>query len=235
MLVDPASAITDLLLGLVALGLWWSLGRTWTTGAWRATFAWIAASALLGAVYHGWIGSELSWSAAAWAPIGATLVLGLGCLLAASAEDTGVGRWCWALPAGGLVAYAALVIAGVSGPAALGLAAGATMAAVVVVWVRAARARHPLAPTALAAIVASALAGAVVPAVAASAPAVDAGAAYHVAQIPGLALLYLVAARRPLAVRRPRLAKGHLRSGRRRAGNGRPPGGVAAGASDPPR
>jgi len=219
----------------VALGLWWSLRRAGTTAAWRGTFAWIAASALLGAAYHAWIGSELSWSAAAWAPIGATLVLGLGFLLAASAEDTGVGRWCWALPAAGLVAYAVLAIVGVAGLAALGVAAGATMAAVVVVWLRAARARHPLAPTALAAIVASALAGAVVPAVAAIAPAVDAAAVYHVAQIPGLVLLYLVASRRPLGSRRQGLSPGEPRSGRRPAGSAGVPGGVAAGASDPPR
>jgi hypothetical protein len=234
-LLEPASAITDLLLGLAALGLWRSLRRRGASWAWRATFASIGASALLGAAYHAWVGADAAWSQAGWAPVGALLVLGLGFLLVASAQDTGVGRWTWALPAAGLVAYAALAVGGVAGVAALGVAASPTMLAVVVVWVRAARARHPLAPTALAAIAASALAGALVPMVAAVAPDVDGGAVYHVAQIPGLVLLYCVAVRRPLRVGRSELSAARRPSGGRRAVGDASREGATAGASDPRR
>jgi hypothetical protein len=196
MLHEPASSLTDLALGLVVVGL--ALGLRRSPGLhryWRTMFWWVGAAALAGAVHHGVVTRSERWAEPSWALISCMVVIGISYLLAATVVEVlgpGRGRVFWVLRSLSLVAYAALALAGHAGIEAILLCEGVTMAAVIGLWIHAARAGHPLALPLLAALAASSMAGATraMPADVTALVGLDPTSLYHVAQIPGMVMLY---------------------------------------------
>ena len=195
MLCEPAPSLTDLALGLVALGLAMTLqSRPGVHRYWRLTFWWTAAAALAGAVHHGFVTCSDTWSGPSWAVISGMVVLAVSYLLAATVEEVlgpGRGGVFWLLRSGGLVAYAVLALTGRAGIGAILLCEGLTMIAILALWGYAAHRGNPLAWPVITALAVSGLA-----AVARALPSgttelvgLDPTSLYHLAQIPGLVLL----------------------------------------------
>lgn len=194
MLHEPAPALTDLALGIVALTLAARMPRTGVSRHWRPLMWWTGVAAVAGAVHHGWVTSSERWAGPSWAVISVMVVLAVSYLLAATVDEVlgpGRGRVFWALRSAGLVAYVALAVAGHAGVEAILLCEGITMLAVIVLWLHATRRRPAVAGPVLAALAASAAAGALraVPAGVTDALHLDGVSLYHLAQIPGLVLL----------------------------------------------
>jgi hypothetical protein len=195
MLSEPASSLTDLALGLVALVL--ALRLRGTPGVhrhWVRALAWTAAAALAGAVHHGVITYSDTWADPSWAVISGLVVVAISYLLAASVVEVlgeGRARVFWVLRSASLVAYAGVALAGRAGIEAILLCEGVTMTAVLALWALAAHRGHPKAWPVASALVASMLAAGVraMPADLVPVPGFDPTALYHVAQIPGLLLL----------------------------------------------
>lgn len=196
MLHEPAPALTDLALGVVALALAVRMPRAGVSRHWRPLMWWTGVAAIAGAVHHGWVTSSERWAGPSWAVISVVVVLAVSYLLAATVDEVlgpGHGRVFWVLRSAGLVAYVALAIAGHAGVQAILLCEGLTMLAVVVLWLHATRRRPALAAPVLVALAASGAAGAVRadPAGLTDAIGLDGVSLYHLAQIPGLVLLVL--------------------------------------------
>jgi hypothetical protein len=98
----------------------------------------------------------------------------------------------WILRSAGLVAYAALAVSGRAGIEAILLCESVTMLAVLGLWAHAARERHPLALPVLVALGASAAAAGLraAPADVTALVGLDPTSLYHLAQIPGMVLLF---------------------------------------------
>lgn len=196
MLSEPASSLTDLALGLVTLSLAVRLrGVPGVHRYWRLTFWWAGVAALAGAVHHGVVTYSDRWSGPSWAIISTMVVVAVSYLLAASVEEVlgpGHGRVFWVLRSAGLVAYVGLAVSGRAGVGAILLCEGLTMVCVLGLWGRAAHERHPLAgPVILALAASGAAAGArAAPADAAGLVGLDPTSLYHLAQIPGMVLLF---------------------------------------------
>jgi hypothetical protein len=208
-LSEPASSLTDLALGVVVIAL--AVRLQATPGVhryWRLTFWWVGAAALAGAVHHGVVTYSDTWAGPSWAVISMMVVVAVSYLLAATVEEVlgpGRGRVFWVLRSLGLVAYAGLAIAGYAGVGAILACEGITMIAILGLWGRALKERHPLAIPVLVAIVASGAAAAVrpLPDSATDLTGLDPTSLYHLAQIPGMVLLYLAAAGAPQRQPRP--------------------------------
>jgi len=195
-LTQPAQALTDLLLGLVACAL--ALGLHRVPGRhryWEAAFWWVAVGALSGFVHHGVLVRWTEVAAVSWAVISVTIVLAVSYLLAATVEDVlgpGHGRVFWLLRMAGLLAYTALAVTGHAGVNALVACESVTFVCIITLWVRAAFHQHPMAIPVLIAIVASAGAGGT----RALSDGItghvylDPNSVYHLAQIVGIVLLY---------------------------------------------
>jgi hypothetical protein len=210
-LLEPAPALTDLLLGIVVLGL--AVGLTRVSGVnryWRGAFWWAGFGALGGSVHHGVLTrwpAVASWS---WVVLSMMVVLAVSYLLAATVEEVlgpGHARTFWLLRAAGLVAYAGIALSGHAGISAIFACESLTMVGVLALWGWAASRHHPLARPVLLAILASmAAAGS-----RALSPNVtghlnlDPTSVYHLAQIAGMVLLYraIVAHRQTAPERRP--------------------------------
>lgn len=204
-LSEPASSLTDLALGLVVIALAVRLGGTpGIHPHWRRTFWWAGAAALAGAVHHGIVTHSGRWSGVSWALISAMVVVTVSYLLAATVHEVlgpGRGRAFLALRAASLVAYAALALSGRAGIGTILLCEGFTMLAVLGLWGRAALDRHPLAGPVIAALAASAVAAGSrgLPPGITGVVGLDPTSLYHLAQIPGMVLLFVA-----LAGARPR-------------------------------
>lgn len=195
-LTQPAQALTDLLLGLVVIGLAVGLrGVPATHRYWQAAFWWAGASALGGFVHHGVL---VRWPAVAkvsWALISVMVVVAVSYLLAATVQEVlgpGHARAFWLLRASGLLAYAVAAASGHAGVNAMLACESLTFASVLVLWGLAAYRRHPLAVPVLLAILASGAAAgtrALSPAVTGHVN-LDPTSVYHLAQIAGMVLLY---------------------------------------------
>src|SRR5262245_35887263 len=206
MLSEPAASLTDLLLGLVALGFALRLrGTPAGRRHWTAAFGWTAAAALAGAVHHGFVTFSEEWRDPSWAFISGLVVIAISYVLAATVLEVlgpGHARTFWVLRSGSLLAYAVVALLGHAGIQAILLCEGVTMAAVLSLWGLAAHQGHPPAKAVIIAIGAS-----LVAAVLRAVPwgdlplGLDANAVYHLAHIPGLILLYL-AVRDPVPARR---------------------------------
>ena len=196
MLHEPASSLTDLALGVAVIALALGLRRAPSVHRhWRTMFWWVGAAALAGAVHHGWMTRSERWADPSWGLISCMVVIGISYLLAATVVEVlgpGRGRVFWVLRSLSLVAYGALALAGHAGIEAILLCEGVTMAAVIGLWIHAARTGHPLALPLLAALAASSMAGATraMPADVTALVGLDPTSLYHVAQIPGMAMLY---------------------------------------------
>ena len=195
MLCEPAPALTDLALGLVALGLAAALqSRPGVHRHWRSTFWWTATAALAGAAHHGAVTCSDTWKGPSWAVISGMVVLAVSYLLAATVEEVlgpGRGGVFWLLRSAGLVAYAGLAVTGRAGIGAILLCEGLTMVAILALWGYAAHRRLPLAWPVITALVASGLAAVAraLPPAATELVGLDPTSLYHLAQIPGLVLL----------------------------------------------
>ncbi|WP_217913957.1 DUF6962 family protein [Miltoncostaea marina] len=208
MLCEPAESITDLVLGLAAVALAVLLPpKPARSPHWRRVFLWTGAAALAGAAHHGWVTCSERWAGPSWAVISVMVVVAVSYLLAATVDEVlgpGRGRVFWVLRSAGLVAYAALAVAGRAGVESILICEGLTMLAVLGLWAYAARRRLPLAWPVIAALLASgAAAGArAAPDDVTDLSGLDPVSLYHLAQIPGLVLLALAVARegRPLAM-----------------------------------
>ena len=195
-LTQPAQALTDLLLGVVVLGLAGSLSRApGVHGHWQAAFWWAGVGALGGSVHHGVLVRWPGVASVSWAVLSVMVVVAVSYLLAATVEEVlgpGHARAFWLLRAVGLFAYVVLAVSGHAGITAIFVCESLTMICVVGLWVWAAYRRHPLAGPVLLAILASgAAAGTRVlsPDVTAHIH-LDPTSTYHLAQIAGMALLY---------------------------------------------
>ena len=222
-LSEPALSLTDLALGIVTIALAVRLQRTpGVHRYWRLTFWWVGAAALAGAVHHGVVTYSDTWAGPSWAVISFMVVVGISYLLAASVVEVlgpGRGRVFWVLRSLGLIAYAALAIAGYAGVNSMLACEGITMLAILALWGRALHDHHPLAVPVIVAILASGAAAGVraLPSDVTELVGLDPTSLYHLAQIPGLVLLYhaLVAApqRQPQAAPAPAASASLPRTG----------------------
>lgn len=202
-LSEPALSLTDLLLGLVVVALAVRLQSLPEVHRyWRLTFWWTGAAALAGAVHHGVVTYSDDWAGPSWAVISGMVVIAVSYLLAATVVEVlgpGRGRVFWVLRSAGLVAYAAVAISGNAGVNAILLCEGVTMIAILVLWGLALRERHPLAPAVILALAASGAAAGVraLPQDVTGLVGLDPTSLYHLAQIPGMVLLYIALATAP--------------------------------------
>jgi hypothetical protein len=195
-LSEPAASLTDLALGLVVVGLAWALQRTpGVHRYWRLTFWWAGIAALAGAVHHGVVTYSDRWSGPSWAVISSMVVIAVSYLLAATVVEVlgpGRGKVFWVLRSLGLAAYAALALSGQAGIGAILLCEGVTMIAVLALWGRAVYRSHPLGIPVSIALAASGAAAAVraTPSDVTGLVGLDPTSLYHLAQIPGMVLLF---------------------------------------------
>ena len=232
MLSEPASALTDLLLGAVSVALAIRLERpvhlagragshtdaplgrgrhppavdAWPhpaplTPHWRRMFWWTASAALAGAVHHGFVTQSDRWSDRSWLVVTFLVVVAISYLLAASVEEVlgpGHATAFWVLRSAGLLAYVLVAVTLGASIGAILLCEGVTMLAVLTLWGIAIRRGHPRGRAVAVAILASAGAAAVrgLPPDLVDPTGLDPTSLYHLAQIPGLVLLYRAAAAR---------------------------------------
>lgn len=194
MLTQPAQAVTDLVLGITVLWLARRLPLDSPAARhWRAAFRWASAAALAGAAHHGFL-VDTAIGDASWALTSLMVVVVLSYLLAASVvQILGASRGAlfWPLRSLGLLAYVVVAATGHAGIAAIMWCESFTMAAIIGLWLWAARRDHPMAIPVLLSISAS-IGAAVVrlfPEVG-EIVGLDANSAYHLAQIPGMVLLF---------------------------------------------
>jgi hypothetical protein len=196
MLLEPASALTDLALGLVAVALAWR-SRRWSGPQryWCFAFAAAGAGALLGAAYHAGVKTDGRVGSTSWTLITLCLAVMVSFLLAGTvATVVGPDRgrfWLW-LRSAGLTVYAVAALSGHAGLGSLLASESLTMAAILVLWWRAWRRGVPHSEVVVLAIATSAVGGAirVMPIEFTLGLAFNGTALYHLAQIPGLLLLY---------------------------------------------
>jgi hypothetical protein len=196
MLTEPAPALTDLLLGLFILGLAFGVRGSEVNRYWARTFWWAAAAALAGAVHHGLVTRSEAWAGPSWGLISGMIVLTISFILAATVHDVlGPGRRnvFWLLRVGSLAVYAGLAAFGHYGVGTMLACEGVTMIMIVALWVVALRRAHPRAPAVLVALGASMLAGVVraLPDRLTEVVGLDPTSLYHLAQIPGMLLLFV--------------------------------------------
>jgi hypothetical protein len=211
-LSEPAQSLTDLALGLVVIALAVMLQRTpGVHRYWRLTFWWAGAAALAGAVHHGVVTYSDTWAGPSWAVISSMVVVAVSYLLAATVEEVlgpGHARAFWILRSAGLIAYVGLAIAGHAGVNSILACEGITMIAILTLWGKALREHHPLAIPVIIAILASGAAAgfrALPPAVS-EFFGLDPTSLYHLAQIPGMVLLYHALVATPQRQPRPAAA-----------------------------
>jgi len=198
-LAEPASAITDAVLGAVAICAAEALRRRGRADpVLGASVGTVGGAALWGAVHHAALTSRPGASRASWGAIATTLSAGLGLLLVGSARVTlggGPARSAILVAAAGPVVYVLLARRGRTGIGAMVLAQGPSMAGIVGLWLAAAARRLPGARLVLLAMAASgAAAGArAIPEPSLARVGLDPDAAYHLAQVPGILALAVAA------------------------------------------
>lgn len=196
MLSEPASALTDLALGMVAIILAVRLRPArHLTPHWARTFWWTGAAALAGAVHHGVVTHSDRWDDRSWLVVTFLVVVAISYLLAASVDEVlgpGHVRAFWLLRSGSLVAYVVVALTAGASIGAILACEAVTMVAVLAVWGIGIRRRHPRARAVATAIVASAAAAVIraLPPELVEPTGLDPTSLYHLAQIPGLILLY---------------------------------------------
>lgn len=188
---NTAHAVTDLVLGLVTLTCAAVLLRALHIDrGWHLTFWFAGASELAGAAHHGLFHAE--WS---WIVVGVLVVITISYLLVASAREilhTRGARIVTAIRTVGVAAYAVAVALGESGLQWLLLSESVTMACILALWTYAAHLGHAMAMPMTVAILAHGLAGIafVLPLTLTAPIGLDSTSLSHLAQIPGVLLLY---------------------------------------------
>jgi hypothetical protein len=202
MLSEPAASLTDLALGVVTVTLAVAVGRLSVHSYWRRTLWWAAAAALAGALHHGFVTYSKTWAGPSWAVISGIVVITISFSLAASVQDVlgpGHRRAFWLLRTASLGAYAVLAVFGHYGVGTILACEGVTMVAILVLWGLAMHRGHPRAPAMLVALGASVVAGCIrgLPAHVTDTVGLDPTSLYHLAQIPGVVLLYVALSASP--------------------------------------
>jgi hypothetical protein len=199
-LAEPAQSLTDLALGVVTLTLAVRAGRLpGVHRYWRAAFWWFGLAALAGAVHHGVMVRSEQAADVSWTVISLMVVVAVSYLLAGTVEEVlgpGRRRAFWLLRSVGIVAYAIVALTGNAGIATILACEGITMICILALWGWAARRRHPLARPMVAAIAASGAAAAMkaLPRGLLEPVGLDPTSIYHLAQIPGMVLLFTAVA-----------------------------------------
>jgi hypothetical protein len=192
-LVQPSMAITDLILGGVALGMAVRLrGQPGVGRYWIRTFDWTAIASFGGALHHGLLPLDSAWRGPSWAVVSGMVVVTVSYMLAATVEDVlGPSQWraFWLLRSASLLAYAVVALTGRAGIQAILLCESVTMAAILALWGLAAVRRHPRAPHLIAGIVASAAAS-ILQATPSGIGPLDNTSMYHLGQTLALFVLY---------------------------------------------
>ena len=158
---------------------------------WRSALWWFGIAAFAGALHHGLIVQWPDFSDASWALISLLVVVAVSFLLAGTVHDVLGGRHTrafWLLRSIGIAAYAVIALTGHAGIQAILACESLTMASILVLWGFAAYRGHPRAPAMLVAITASGAAA--LTKLAGDLAGVDGTSLYHLAQIPGVLLLY---------------------------------------------
>jgi hypothetical protein len=190
------ASLTDLALGLVTVVLARRLPRGGDASRyWHAAFWWAAATALAGAVQHGFLVGIPRVGAISWAVTSSMVVVVMTFLLAATVVEV-LGRrravLFWPMRAVGLLAYGVLAATGHPSVTAILWCESLTVACVLGLWTWALLRGHPTARPMLVAIAVSIGAGLLrlVPA-ASAALRLDPDSAYHLGQIAGMLLLFV--------------------------------------------
>jgi len=192
-LVEPAHALTDLFLGIVAVTL--ALRLRGLPGAhrhWRSALRWFGIAAVAGALHHGVVVRWPDLADPSWALISLMVVVAVSFLLAGTVHDVLGGshaRMFWLLRSVGIAAYLVVALSGHAGIQAILACESLTMASILVLWGLAAHRGHPRAPAMLVAIIVSGAAA--LTRLAGDVAGVDGTSLYHIAQIPGLLLLFV--------------------------------------------
>jgi hypothetical protein len=199
-LIQPLASLTDLVLGLVSLVLAPRLPRH-VEGAkyWRAAFYWAGATALIGAVYHGFLTGRPTIGEVTWAVMSTMVVVVMSYLLAAAVVQV-LGRrravLFWPLRLIGFVAYGIIAATGHPSIMAIMYCESVTMACVIGLWGWAWWRGHPSGRAMLVAIGVS-IVGALFRLIPGASDLlhVDPDSAYHIGQIVGMVLLARAVAR----------------------------------------
>ena len=201
MLLEPASSVTDFALGVLAIGAALLVERKGQVHHhWRLSFLFMGLAAILGGVHHGFIGPDGTSGAVSWAVIILSVAVAISFLLSATIASVlgeGQGRSLMVIRGVTLFAFFIMVVLGQATISTLLITEGLAMIMVVLLWLHAWRLEQPGVALVLVAIGASVLAAGV----RGSSVHVtlgwefDTNALYHLAQMPGIILLY-VAVRR---------------------------------------
>ena len=192
-LAEPAHALTDLFLGVVAVTLALRLrGSPGVHRHWSSALWWFGIAALAGALHHGLIVQWPDVADPSWALISLMVVVAVSFLLAGTVHDVVGGahaRTFWLLRSVGITAYIVVALSGHAGIQAILACESLTMASILALWGHAAYRGHPRALAMLVAITASGAAA--LTKLAGDLAGVDGTSLYHLAQIPGLLLLFV--------------------------------------------
>ena len=199
MLLEPASSVTDFGLGALAIGATLLIDRREPVHHhWRLAFFFMGLAAILGGVYHGFIGPGETSGAVSWTVI--SLSIAISFLLSATMASVlgqGRGRPLLLIRGVSLLAFFILAVLGRATIPTLLITEGLAMAMVVLLWLHAWRLEQPGVGLVLIAIGASLLAAVV----RGSSVHVtlawefDSTALYHLAQMPEIILLYIAVKR----------------------------------------
>lgn len=195
-LVEPASSLTDLTLGILAfIAAARLIPRGTADSHWRWFFVWVGVAGLWGGVHHGFIVGHDSVAQISWSAISLLVAIAISHLLAASVDSVlgkGQGNPLLAVRAISLTVFFLMVISGNATVVTLVLTEGLTMAMVVGLWVHAWQKEQPGVGLVLAAIMVSLLAAGLKASsfqFTLGGWEFDPNSLYHLAQIPGLFLL----------------------------------------------
>jgi hypothetical protein len=192
-LAEPGHGLTDLVLGIVAVSLALRLrGSPAVHRHWRSALWWFGIAALAGVVHHGVIVRRPDVAGPSWALISLLVVVAVSFLLAGTVHDVLRGRRAgtfWLLRSLGIAAYVLIALAGHAGIQAMLACESLTMASILVLWLWAGYRAHPRARAMLLAITASG-AAALTKLAGVDVVSLDPTSVYHLAQIPGLVLLF---------------------------------------------
>ena len=201
-LAEPASSITDFALGIIAISVafgLWRKGRIYPQ--WPIAFAFFGIAALLGGIHHGFLEPYETIANASWAAISLVVAIAITFLLAATVATVlgeGRGRPLLAVRTASLVTFLILAILGRATIHTLLITEGLVMVMVLILWLHAWRLGQPGVGLILVAIGASVLAAGVRGSalhVTFAGWEFDPNALYHLAQMPGLVLLYVAVGR----------------------------------------
>ena len=199
MLHEPASSVTDFALGALLFGALLGLvGKANVSSHWPRAFFFAGMAAMLGGVYHAFIISHERSADITWSTITVLVAIAITFIFAATVA-TVLGEDSRAKPLllvrlASLAVFVLLAILGHASTGTLMITEGLAMIIVLFLWTYAWRQGHAGVGLVLVAIAASMVAG-VVRGIPVSfflgGWEVDEQSLYHVAQMPGLTLLYV--------------------------------------------